>query len=122
VKAASVATQSSGLSSAMTASLADALRSQIRPCWHPIPGAPNPELQIVDFDLRLNPDGSVTSLELLTQNSSPYTAAAAGAARSAVMQCQYANGHTGYQLPAQSYDQWREFRPLRFDPRQMLEQ
>jgi len=33
----------------MTASLADMLRSQIRNCWSPIAGAPNPADQIVSF-------------------------------------------------------------------------
>lgn len=114
-----VATQGAGLSSAMTASLADALRSQIRPCWHPIMGAPNPADQIVRFSLHLNRDGSVASLQLLTVNGSPYTNAAAEAASRAIYECQQANGHSGYQLPANLWPQWSEFNPITFDPRQM---
>ena len=115
-KNAQVATQSAGLSSAMTASLADMLRSQIRACWSPIAGAPNPADQIVSFDLQLNPDGTIASIETLTVSSNPYTAAAVSAAERAIYQC------SPYRLPRDSYSQWRQFRPLRFDPRQMVQQ
>lgn len=104
-----------GASNMATASLADALRSQIRNCWSPIIGAPNPADQIVSFGLSLNRDGSVASLELLTMSGNPYTAAAAEAASRAIYQCQ------PYRLPLERYAQWREFRPLRFDPRQMAQ-
>lgn len=113
---AQVATQGAGLSTAMTASLADALRSQIRQCWSPIAGAPNPADQIVSFDLQLNRDGSIASIETLTVSSNPYTAAAVSAAERAIYQC------APYHLPPASYDQWQQFRPLRFDPRQMVQQ
>ncbi len=115
-KNAQVASESAGLSSAMSASLADMLRSQIRNCWSPIAGAPNPADQIVSFDLRLNPDGTISSIETLTVSSNPYTAAAVAAAERAIYQC------SPYHLPASSYSQWRQFRPLRFDPRQMVQQ
>jgi len=115
-KTAPVASESAGLASAMNASLADMLRSQIRPCWSPIAGAPNPADQIVSFDLHLNPDGTVASIETLTVSSNPYTAAAVSAAERAIYQC------APYRLPASSYNQWRQFRPLRFDPRQMVQQ
>lgn len=104
-----------GASNMATASLADALRSQIRNCWSPIIGVPNPAEQIVSFGLSLNRDGTVASLELLTMSASPYTAAAAEAASRAIYQCQ------PYRLPLDRYAQWREFRPLRFDPRQMAQ-
>jgi hypothetical protein len=116
---AQVATKGVGLSSAMTASLADALRSQIRPCWHPIVGAPNPAEQIVRFALVLNRDGSVASLQLLTLGGSTYTNAAAEAASRAIYECQQADGRHGYQLPANLWPQWQEFNPMTFDPRQM---
>jgi len=115
-RTAAAATQSVGLSNAMTASLADALRSQLRRCWSPIAGAPNPADQIVSFDLRLNRDGSIASIETLTVSSNPYTAAAVSAAERAIYQC------APYHLPPNSYDQWQQFRPLRFDPRQMVQQ
>jgi hypothetical protein len=115
-KNAEEASQSAGLANAMNASLADMLRSQIRNCWSPIAGAPNPADQIVSFDLRLNPDGTIASIETLTISSNPYTAAAVSAAERAIYQC------SPYRLPRESYSQWRQFRPLRFDPRQMVQQ
>jgi hypothetical protein len=45
-----------------------------------------------------------------------YTRAAAEAARRAIFQCQ------PYKLPQDRYSQWREINPLRFDPRQMMNQ
>ena len=46
----------------------------------------------------------------------PYTRASSEAASRAIYQCQ------PYRLPAESYNQWREINPLRFDPRQMMGQ
>ena len=111
-----VATQSAGISNAMTANLADMLRSQIRNCWSPIAGAPNPADQIVRFDLRLNRNGTIASIETLTISANPYTAAAVAAATRAIYQCQ------PFHLPPESYDQWQQINPLRFDPRQMVQQ
>ena len=45
-----------------------------------------------------------------------YTRAAAEAASRAIYQCQ------PYRLPPDRYNQWREINPLRFDPRQMMNQ
>lgn len=109
--------QGIGAANAMTADLADALKSQIYRCWSPPVGAPNANDLVVDFDLSLNPDGTpgrATSDALSSGN--PYTRAAAEAARRAIYQCQ------PYRLPADRYSQWREINPLRFDPRQMMNQ
>lgn len=109
--------QGIGAANAMTADLADALKSQIYQCWSPPVGAPNANDLVVDFDLTLNPDGtpgSATSSALSSAN--PFTRAAAEAARRAIFQCQ------PYKLPADRYSQWREINPLRFDPRQMMGQ
>jgi hypothetical protein len=109
--------QGIGAANAMTADLADALKSQIYQCWSPPVGAPNANDLVVDFDLVLNNDGTparATSDALSSGN--PYTRAAAEAARRAIFQCQ------PYKLPANRYDQWREINPLRFDPRQMMNQ
>lgn len=110
------ATSSAGAAGMATASLADALRSQIRNCWSPMTGAPNPEDQVVSFSLRLNRDGTVGGLEILSVRPNSYGAAAAEAASRAIYQC------APYRLPLERYAQWREFRPLRFDPRQMMAQ
>ena len=50
--------QGIGAANAMTADLADALKSQIYQCWSPPVGAPNADDLVVDFDLSLNPDGT----------------------------------------------------------------
>jgi hypothetical protein len=121
-KAGPRAIEGTGLANAMTADIVDALRSQIARCWSlATAGAPNAGQLVVDYDLSLNPDGSVAALRLLPSSvaaasSSPYVRAAAEAASRAVYQCQ------PYRLPADRYSQWRQINPLRFDPRQMLEQ
>jgi len=110
------ASQSVGSVNRMSATLIDLFVSQIRECWHPIAGGPNPADQVVNFDLRLNPNGTIAAIETLTVSSNPYTAAAVAAATRAIYQCQ------PYHLPPESYSQWREINPLRFDPRQMMQQ
>jgi len=111
--------QGIGAANAMTADLADALKSQIYQCWSPPVGAPNANDLVVDFDLRLNPDGTVASANsaaLSNTNPNPYNRAAASAGEAAIFKCQ------PYKLPADRYSQWSEINPLRFDPRQMMNQ
>jgi outer membrane biosynthesis protein TonB len=108
--------QGVGAGTAMTANIADALRSQIRQCWSLQSYPPNPQDAIVDYDLRLTNDGRVASAELLTRGGNAYTRAAAEAASRAIYSCQ------PYHLPPDQYQVWSEINPLRFDPRQMLEQ
>jgi hypothetical protein len=110
-----------GNGSLMTADLSDALRSQIYRCWSPPTGAPDARDLIVDFDLSLNPDGSVGQLQptpgsAMAIAGNSYTRAASEAARRAIYQCQ------PYRLPADRYNLWRQINPLRFDPRQMMGQ
>ena len=113
--------QGVGSGNAMTANLADALQSQIYRCWSPPVGAPNADDLIVEYDLRLNPDGTVAALSLLrgsaaAASSNSYTRAAAEAASRAIYQC------APYRLPAKDYPVWREINPLHFDPRQLMQQ
>jgi outer membrane biosynthesis protein TonB len=113
--------QGAGAGTAMTANIADALKSQIYRCWSPPTGAPNARDLVVDFDLRLNRDGSVGGVQMtggtaMAAASSPYTRAAAEAASRAIYACQ------PYRLPPERYNVWQEISPLRFDPRQMMEQ
>lgn len=111
------AVQGIGAANAMTADLADALKSQIYKCWSPPVGAPNANDLVVDFDLALNPDGTPGRADSdALSSANPFTRAAAEAARRAIFQCQ------PYKLPPDRYSQWREINPLRFDPRQMMEQ
>jgi outer membrane biosynthesis protein TonB len=111
-----------GAQDAETVELADALRSQIQPCWSPPVGAPHAEDLIVDFDLFLNKDGSVAGMPQLTGDSlqtaasNSYTRAAADAARRAIYQCQ------PFKLPADQYGKWHEINPFHFDPSQWMGQ
>lgn len=110
-----------GSGSAMTANIADALKSQIYRCWSPPTGAPDARDLVVDFALRLNQDGTVARLQMtpgtqVAAASNAYTRAASEAASRAIYQCQ------PYRLPLDRYNVWREINPLRFDPRQMMEQ
>jgi len=110
-----------GSGNAMTANIADALKSQIYRCWSPPSGAPNPGDLVADFALNLNPDGTVGALRMtpgtqMAASGNAYTRAAAEAASRAIYQCQ------PYRLPADRYNVWREINPLRFDPRQMMQQ
>jgi hypothetical protein len=113
--------QAAGLGNAMSANLADIMKSAIRPCWSPnAVVAPNPTDTIVNFDLVLNQDGTVGSLALTRDSQvkaagNPYTQASASAASRAIYACQ------PYRLPAQQYSLWHET-TLNFDPRQMMEQ
>jgi hypothetical protein len=110
-----------GTGNLMTADIADALRGQIYKCWSPPTGAPDPRDVIVDYDLFLNPDGSVGRLQMtpgtaMAAAGNPYTRAAAEAASRAIYTC------APYRLPPDRYSQWREINPLHFDPRQMMGQ
>ena len=83
-------------------------------------GAPNPNDLVVDFDLILNTDGTVSGRPQLSGSSAaaaagnPYTRAAAEAALRAIYQC------APYNLPAKRYSDWKEINPFRFDPREMM--
>ena len=110
-----------GSGNAMTANIANALKSQIYRCWSPPTGAPDARDLVVDFALRLNQDGTVARLQMtpgtqVAAASNAYTRAASEAASRAIYQCQ------PYRLPLDRYNVWREINPLRFDPRQMMEQ
>lgn len=105
-----------GAQNAMTMDLVDALRNQIAQCWSPPVGAPHPEQLIVQFELYLNPDGSVSQPpQLMSGAGDTFARAAAEAARRAIFQCQ------PYRLPADRYNQWRDIQ-MTFDPRRMVGQ
>ena len=102
-----------GDQTAMTADLQALLLSQIKPCWSPPVGAPHPV--VVDFQVFLNPDGSVAQPpQLLANSGDPYFRAAAEAARRAIYTC------APYRLPADKYKLWREISDFHFDPSQMM--
>ena len=102
-----------GDQTAMTADLQALLLSQIKPCWSPPVGAPHPV--VVDFQVFLNPDGSVAQPpQLLANSGDPYFRAAVDAARRAIYTC------APYRLPADRYSLWHEINPLHFDPKDMM--
>lgn len=106
------------LGNRLTISEIDAVRRQIEPCWNVPVGARNPEELIVDLFLRLRPDGSVMSVEVVDKSrmrTDSFFRAAADSARRAVLneRC------TPLKLPPDKYDRWREM-TLRFDPSRMV--
>ena len=105
-----------GAGNQMTASLEDALKSQIHRCWNRPEGFPvdRGDDLVVQFDLELGPDGRVIradSPSVSPGNPNRYNYAAGIAARSAIYQCQ------PYRLPPERYNDWRQINPMRFDPR-----
>jgi outer membrane biosynthesis protein TonB len=122
VKTADHTVKGVGAMNQMVADLQSSLASQIYQCWSPPIGAPRADELVVEFDLFLNPDGSVARPPQLTAQfaaaalADPYTKAAADAARRAIYQC------APYKLPADRYSQWKEIYPFHFDPRQMMGQ
>lgn len=106
-----------GDQNAMTMDLQDAMLNQIRPCWSPPVGAPNAGKLIVEFEVFLNPDGSVARPPQLTGQSGDgsYIRAAAEAARRAIYTC------APYKLPADRYSLWRDI-TMTFDPSKMVGQ
>lgn len=106
------------LGSRLTMSEIDAVRRQIEPCWNVPVGARNPEELVVELYLRLRPDGSVISVEVVDKarmRTDSFFRAAADSARRAVLneRC------TPLKLPMDKYDRWREM-TLRFDPSEMV--
>ena len=106
------------LSAIQAATLEQAIRAQIAPCWNPpIGGADVAEMTAV-LRIRLNPDGTVAappefvSQTGATAGNQAYARAFVETARRAVLRC------APLQLPADLFPYWREFE-LNFDPRLM---
>jgi hypothetical protein len=100
--------------------LQNALRSQMIACWNAPFMAGRGGLVAVDFDLVLNPDGTLTRPPELTPNMAeeaphnPGLRAAADAARQALKFC------APFKLPRDTYDQWHEINPFHFDPSEFV--
>lgn len=106
------------LSAIQAATLEQAIRAQIAPCWNPpIGGADVAEMTAV-LKIRLNRDGTVAgppefvSQTGATAGNQAYARAFVETARRAVLRC------APLQLPAELFPYWREFE-LNFDPRLM---
>lgn len=106
------------LSAIQAATLEQAIRAQIAPCWNPpIGGADVADMTAV-LRIRLNRDGTVAappefvSQTGATAGNQAYARAFVETARRAVLRC------APLQLPADLFPYWREFE-LNFDPRLM---
>jgi hypothetical protein len=100
------------------ATLEQAIRAQIAPCWNPPVGGADVEGMTAVLRIRLNRDGSVAAApEFVSQTgatagNAAYARAFVETARRAVLRC------APLQLPADLFSYWREFE-LNFDPRLM---
>jgi len=111
---ASVGAEGGRAAAALTLSEKDALRSQMQRCWNPPIGLAGADTLVVAVQIRLAPDGSVLTIdELDPRRGSPLDAAAADAARRAVLQCQ------PYRLPVSKYEAWKDVQ-VTFDPRDLF--
>ncbi|MFA7441564.1 MAG: hypothetical protein WCZ66_11440 [Sphingomonadaceae bacterium] len=100
------------------ATLEQAIRSQIAPCWNPPMGGADVAEMTVVLQISLNRDGSIAappkfvSQTGATAGNQAYARAFVETAKRAVLRC------APLSLPADLYAHWREFE-LNFDPRLM---
>lgn len=101
-----------------TATLEQAIRAQVAPCWNPPIGGEDVRNMTVVLRIQLNKGGAVVGApEVLdqtgvTSGNQAYARAFAESARRAVIRC------SPLQLPAEYYDAWKLFE-LNFDPSKM---
>ncbi len=92
--------------------LGASLLAQVRDCWR-VPENPEAARRVVTVRFRLTPEGRLRGSVTLVDPSrrptgnSPETVAV-DRALTAVQQCATANGRTGYELPADRYEEWNE--------------
>jgi len=100
------------------ATLEQAIRAQIAPCWNPPIGGADVQGMTAVLRIRLNRDGTVSATPEFvsqtgaTQGNAAYARAFVETARRAVLRC------APLALPADMFGYWREFE-LNFDPRLM---
>ena len=102
----------------------DAIRNQFIKCWRMPAGSKDVENLVVRLLVELNPDGSLISSTLASDQTSRYTSdpffrAAVDAAKRAVVQCTQPPLGPLQNLPADKYGSWRSME-LNFDPSQLL--
>jgi len=101
-----------------TATLEQAIRAQIAPCWNPPIGGEDVRAMTVQLRIQLAQDGrvigtpEVISQTGVTAGNQTYARAFADSARRAVMRC------APLRLPAEYFDAWKLFE-LNFDPSMM---
>lgn len=111
--------QDARISPRAMATLEQAIRAQVAPCWNPPTGGADVREMTVVLKIRLNRDGTVigqpefVSQTGQTAGNQAYARAFVESARRAVLRC------TPLDLPDDLYRYWREFE-LNFDPRLMI--
>jgi outer membrane biosynthesis protein TonB len=110
--------KSARLDAHATASLEQAIRAQIAPCWNPPIGGADVKKMTVVLHIELARDGTVIGRPTVvsqtgtTTGNADYARAFAETARRAVLRC------APIKLPADMYDAWKAFE-LNFDPSEM---
>lgn len=108
------------LSANLTASELSALSAQLARCWNLPAAAKDAQNLVVDLDVTINPDRTVSAVEIEDRgrmaNDPAFRAAALSAARALRMpQC------TPLMLPPDKYQEWQSM-TIHFDPKEMLGQ
>ena len=107
-----VSRTASGEGTGLSVSLLDKLQTKMLRCWRESRDAINPESLIVQFRVRLLPDGYVESVQMLGQTGSgPYAQVARQRAAAAIKKCEPYDF-----LPKEQYNGWRDL-TLSFRPR-----
>jgi outer membrane biosynthesis protein TonB len=109
---AEVSRTASGEGTGLSVSLLDKLQTEMLRCWRESRDAVDPETLVVQFRIRLLPDGYVEKVELLGETGSgPYAKVARQRAAAAIKKCEPYDF-----LPAENYSGWRDM-TLSFRPR-----
>ncbi len=109
---ADVARTASGEGTGLSVSLLDKLQTEMMRCWRESRDAVNPESLVVQFRVRLLPDGYVEKVDLIGETGrGPYARVARQRAAAAIKKCEPYDF-----LPAESYSGWKDM-TLSFRPR-----
>jgi len=109
---ADVSRAASGEGTGLSVNMLDRLQTEMLRCWRESRDAVNPEKLVVQFRVRLFPDGYVDSVQMLSETGSgPYAAIARQRAAAAIKKCEPYDF-----LPADKYSGWKDM-TLSFRPR-----
>ncbi|MAS86848.1 MAG: energy transducer TonB [Micavibrio sp.] len=102
----------------LTISEQDLVRQQLAGCWNVVPGARDAQDLVVTVKMRMAPDATVQSAEIVNKGrygSDPFFRAAADSALRAVRNPQC----SPLKLPLDKYEQWKTI-TINFDPKDMF--
>lgn len=109
---ADVSRTASGEGTGLSVSMLDRLQTEMLKCWRESRDAVNPEELVVQFRVRLLPDGYVESVQMLGETGrGPYAQVARQRAQAAIKKCEPYDF-----LPPDQYNGWRDM-TLSFRPR-----